>query len=95
MYEVLILLGTLLLTQFVKKYVYPKFGSTGVHILTFVIATIGVGIYQYAQTNIEFKELLLAGLNYLVVAVAVYEVILKKIGFKSAQEKIDDSEFLS
>lgn len=85
------MIGTLLLTQIVKKYVYPKFGSTGVHILTFIIAAIGVGIQQYAQTNVEFKELLLQGLNYLVLAVAVYEVILKKIGFKSAQEKIDET----
>lgn len=88
MYESLILLGVIILTQFIKKYVYPKFGDTGVHVLTFVLALIGVGVYQYAAHNVEFKELLIQALNFLVLAVAIYEVILKKIGFKSAPEKL-------
>ena len=35
MFETLIFAGTVFLTQVVKKYVYPKFGATGVHIVTF------------------------------------------------------------
>lgn len=88
MYESLILLGVVVLTQLIKKYVYPKFGDTGVHVLTFVLALIGVGVYQYALHHVEFKELLIQALNFLVLAVAIYEVILKKIGFKSAPEKL-------
>ena len=91
MYESIILIGVIILTQIVKKYIYPKYGDTGIHVFTFVIACLGVGIYQAAQTYVEFKEILIQALNFLVIAVAVYEIILKKIGFKSAPDKLDES----
>jgi len=88
MYESLILIGIVILTQITKRYVYPKFGSFGIHALTFILALIGVGVYQYAQANVDFKEILMQALNFLVVAVAVYEVILKRLGVESVTKKL-------
>ncbi len=88
MYETLILIGIVVLTQITKKYIFPRFGAFGIHAFTFLIAAAGVGIYQYAQHSVEFKEVLFAALNYLVVAVSVYEIILKRIGVKSVTTKL-------
>lgn len=87
MFETLIFFGVVVLTQIIKKHVAPKWGDTGVHILTFVLALVGVGVYQYATANPAFMEVLMQALNYLALAVAVYEIILKKIGFKSTKEQ--------
>ena len=89
MFETLIFFGVLILTQVTKKYVFPAFGATGVHVLTFVIALIGVGVYQYATANPAFMDILVQALNYLAGAVAVYEVILKKIGAQSVSAQIE------
>jgi hypothetical protein len=89
MFETLIFFGVLLLTQVTKKYIFPTFGSTGVHVLTFVIALIGVGMYQYATANPGFMAVLMESLQYLAGAVAVYEIILKKIGVKSVSSQIE------
>jgi len=86
MFETLIFVGVVLLTQVVKGYVYPKWGNTGVHVLTFAISLVGLGIYQYAVANPSFMELLVDALQFLAGAIALYEVILKKIGFNSAPE---------
>lgn len=89
MFETLIFFGVVVLTQIIKKYVAPKFGDTGVHILTFVLALVGVGIYQYATANPDFMAVLMQALNYLALAVAVYEIILKKIGFRSSSRQLE------
>lgn len=89
MFESLIFIGVVILTQFVKKYVSPRFGDTGVHVVTFVVALVGLGIYQYATANPAFMELLMEALSFLAGAVAVYEIILKKIGFKSSTQQIE------
>lgn len=88
MFETLIFFGVVVLTQITKKYIVPKWGATGLHIFTFALALVGVGIYQYATANPEFMEVLLYALNYLALAVAVYEIILKKLGVKSTEEKL-------
>jgi len=96
--EQLILIAVILLTQIVKGKIYPKFGATGVHIFTFVISLIGYGIYLQAITNPDFMTLVSGAIQFLIGAVAVYEVILKRIGFKSVEEaeekklKKDESE---
>jgi len=90
MFETLIFIGTIVLTQIFKKYVYPRFGSTGIHVLTFIIAAIGLAVYQYAKANADFMNIAVMALNYLAGAIAIYEVLLKKIGVKSVIEKIQE-----
>ena len=88
--EIVIFFAILVLTQFIKKYVYPTFGDTGVHILTFTLAAIGVGIYQVATTNPSIMDWIMNAITYLALAITVYEVILSKIGFKSAKKQLED-----
>lgn len=90
MFEVVIFFGVVLLTQLIKKYVFPKFGDTGVHILTFVLAAIGVGIYQVAMQNPDVMDWIIKAIQYLALAITVYEVILSKIGFNSAKKQIQN-----
>lgn len=82
MYELLIVAGTVLLTQITKKYIYPRYGSTGVHVFAFLIALFGVAIYQYSLYNEVFANAMNYALKFLLISVAVYEIILKRIGFK-------------
>lgn len=86
MYEIIIGAGVIILTQLIKNKVYPKYGSTGVHVLTFILAVIGVGIYQYSLYDPSFAEILQQALAFLATSITVYEVILKRIGFKSAKD---------
>lgn len=91
MYETLIFIAVVLLTQFIKAFVYPRFGKTGVHMLTFVIALVGLGIYQWAQADPSVMEWLVRAGQFLVGTIALYEVILSRIGFsdtKSIVEKL-------
>jgi len=92
MYATLIFIGTVLLTQIVKKHVFPRFGATGVHALTFTIALVGLGIYEYAQINPAFMDVIVWALGYLAGAVAIYEVILKKIGMPSATTQLENDQ---
>ena len=92
MFETLIFAGTVLFTQAVKKYIYPRFGGTGVHIATFTVALVGLGVYQYAQINPSFMEALVWALGYLAGAIAIYEVILKKIGFQSSATLLENDQ---
>lgn len=92
MFESLIFVGVILLTQIIKKYVYPMWGDTGVHALIFILSLIGLGVYEYAQYNPEFMDVLVWALGYLAGAVALYEVILKKIGFKSSTTQLEDDQ---
>lgn len=90
MYQTLIFFGVVILTQAVKKFIYPRFGATGVHVTTFALALIGLGVYEYAQYNPQFMDALVWALGYLSGAVALYEVILKRIGFKSSAELLEN-----
>lgn len=70
-----------LLTQFVKNIVFPKYGATGVHILMFILACLGVvcvGLYTSMPSVAKIIE---EGLALLASAIAMYEVLLSKLGF--------------
>lgn len=86
MFEAVIILSVTVLSQLMKKYVYPKYGKTGVHVVTFVLALVFSGMYYATQSNPEFLEIMLSAGKVLVYAVGVYEVILKRIGFQSGKE---------
>lgn len=83
MTEILGLIGIIILTQVSKKYIYPQFGDLGIHVFTFLVASVIVGIHQYAQYDIRFAELLTSAGTYLMAAITIYEVILKRLGVES------------
>lgn len=86
MYEALIVLGIVVLTQVIKRYVQPKFGTIGVHVLVLVLALIGVAIYNQTLADPNFAEFVTKTLQYLASAIAAYEVIIKRLGFSSFKD---------
>ena len=87
MYQAIIVLGVVLLTQIIKKYIYPKWGATGVHLFAFILSLIGVVIYQFMQYNEVLNTFILKALEILTISVGVYEILLSKIGFPSVQNE--------
>lgn len=79
--ELLIAFGVNVLTSFIKGWVKPKFGNLGVHAVVFVLAVAGVFGWEYISAVPAWKEVALSALETLAYAVAIYEVILKRIGF--------------
>ncbi len=79
MWTTLSILGLNALTGLCKKWIKPKWGEVGVHAFIFVIALIGTGIYQLYTKSFEVKMLIEQSAVYLMAAVALYEIILKKI----------------
>jgi predicted PurR-regulated permease PerM len=69
------------LVSLLKRFVYPRFGSFGVHVVAFILAMIGAWYWIYGQ-NIESIATFVAGaFGIFSLAVTFYEVILKHIGF--------------
>lgn len=91
MFETVIVFAIVIFTQLTKGFIYPKFGNTGVHVAAFIVAMIGVGIYQIALSNPSIMEWVLSALTYLALAISIYEIILSKIGFTSAKEQTEDN----
>lgn len=79
--ELLIAFGITLLTQLIKKFVYPKFGSYGVHALIFILSLAGVSVYYFVYTIPEWQVIIQKAIQTLAYSVAIYEIILKKVGF--------------
>lgn len=75
----IVIFGTLLLTQVVKKYIQPKFGATGVHVFIFGVAAIYTLICAIAAQEPSFMEFLQKALSFLAATIASYEILLKKI----------------
>lgn len=75
-----------ILTSFLKKVVFPKFGNFGVQVIVFVLALIGA---LYMLYNGHFPALATwvgEALKVFAAAVAFYEVILKNIPLFSKPE---------
>lgn len=87
-YEALAVIALGLFAQFVKKYVYPAAGSAGVHGLVFMVALVGVGVWQAAQSDPSIMIMLRDAGAYLLATVGLYEVIMKRIGFKSIRSEL-------
>lgn len=77
--SVMITAGIVLLTQICKKYVFPKWSDTGVHVFIFVVAFLVVAVRAYASYNPTFGHLIVVAGEYLAASIASYEVLLKQI----------------
>ena len=81
--EIIITLAINGLTNFLKNKIKPKYGSEGVHIIVFILAIIASAIVSIIQANPEFEVFAKQAVTYLISAVAMYELILKKISTES------------
>ena len=66
------------LTQILKKWIKPKFGTAGVLIVVIILSAVVALVRWYSQfLPAEFIQSVLQIVAY---AVAVYEIIVKRIG---------------
>ena len=86
--EAIIILGIALLSQAVKKYIYPSYGSGGVHCFVFAVAMLITSVWYVANQTPQFMEILQQAGIILIATVGLYEVVLKKIGFSSIHEQL-------
>lgn len=92
--ELLIAFATNLFTQFIKKVVVKKYGTAGVQFVVFSVALIGTVIYKYAFSVPHIRDIILEALKTMAYSVAMYEIILKNIGFdtkKMVEDTTSDS----
>ena len=80
--EILIPFGLIIATQLVKKFIAPKYGATGVQVFVFLLALLGVSIKGAMTVYPAFGELLVTAGTYLVQAIALYEVVYKRLSEK-------------
>ena len=78
--EILIVFAVSILAGAVKKWVLPRFGATGVHVLVFALGLIGAVGYNLYQSDPAFQTIVSEALRTLAFAIALYEVILKRLG---------------
>ena len=79
MLESLSVIGLIVATQLVKKYVKPRFGATGVHAFVFLLVFGIISVKGLMTTYPPFGEMVLVAGKYLVASLAVYEVLYKQL----------------
>jgi len=77
--EIIIVVAINLLTQVLKKFIFPKWGKFGVQAFVFLLALVGTGVYSLYASNVEFQALVAKALQLLTGAIALYELILKRL----------------
>jgi hypothetical protein len=89
-YSALIVFAITVLTNIVKDNIYPRWGTTGVHVFSFVLACVGAGLYFLSGYNLTVGTFIAKALQFLLLAVGLYEIILKKIPgiFLTTTEKL-------
>lgn len=78
MIEAGIVVAVNVLTALVKKYVYPKYGRTGVQVVVFVLAVIGAVYMRYGASVEAYAT---AAIAIFTTAIALYEVLWSRIAF--------------
>ena len=74
-------------TQFFKKFIIPRFGETGVHVILFTFSVIAALYFTYGDQYPGIKDILLVGVQIFCLAIALYEVLLKHLSFVSKMFK--------
>jgi hypothetical protein len=88
MYEALIVLAVASLAQMLKQYVYPKWGSVGMQVVVFLVALGFSTLYYVAQASPSFMAIVATSGQVLLLAVGVYEILLKRLGFPSGKDLV-------
>lgn len=69
-----------LMVQIVKRYIKPKWGEVGIHVFTFTVSLVVIVAVQIVNAHPELMQAISYAGQLLVAAVALYEVIWKRIG---------------
>lgn len=80
MFETLSIVGLVVLGQITKKFILPRWGNTGLQVFLFVVAMGVVGVKSAMTVYPGLKEVLIQAGTYLAGAIALYEVLVSKIG---------------
>lgn len=79
MTEIAIIFSVNLVTSIVKRWVYPKWGATGVQAVAFVLALLGALYYTYKNNVPGLEHVVMETLAIFSLSVTLYEVILQHI----------------
>lgn len=82
MIEILTVAGLVVLTQLVKKFIYPKFGAFGVQVFVFLLAFAIISVKGLMTIYPSFGEMVLTAGKYLVESLALYEIVYKRLNEK-------------
>lgn len=75
--EIITILGVNILTSFLKKYVYPKFGKTGVQFVLFVLCFIGATLWSLKEKYTSIGTFIATGTAIFMMSISFYEVVLQ------------------
>jgi hypothetical protein len=75
--EIIVVLVVNIATTLLKKYVQPKFGDTGVHVVLFLCSFVGALGYYFKKTYPPFGAFMVTVGGIFVLAISLYEVLLK------------------
>jgi len=84
MTSVAVILLVNVVTSLLKKYVVPKWGRNGVHIILFTLATISAVYMNYGDSIQIYVANAIAIFS---LAVALYEVLLSRFAFFKVKKK--------
>ena len=76
-----IVAGINILTEVLKKFIYPRFGAFGVQMVAYILAFIAAVYIIYGGNIPGIKEVLVAAGLLFSTAITVYEVLLKNIPY--------------
>lgn len=66
-------------TQVAKKFVIPRFGEFGVHVVAFVFCLVASLIFFFKGQFPQIEQLLFVAAQVFCLAVTFYEVVLKRL----------------
>lgn len=73
--------GVNVIVSLLKRYIYPKYGSFGVHVFSFVLAAIAAVYVIYGGQFPGLQQFVIAAAALFSTAVSFYEVVLKHLSF--------------
>lgn len=76
-----------LATQAIKKYVMPRYGSFGVHVVLFVFSMLAAVYLSYGDQFPGIKDFLITAAQFFCAGIALYEVMLSRFA-KLLEEKV-------
>jgi len=92
MIEIVIAFVASLFAQFLKGYVAKKWGAFGIYGVTFMVAFLGTVVYRYLYPIPEWEFIITQSIETLAFAIAIYELILKRVGFADSKTAIKNLE---
>lgn len=75
--EIVTILGINVLTSFLKKYIYPKFGKVGVQFTLFILCFIGATLWSLKEKYASIGAFFATGMAIFMMAISLYEVVLQ------------------